>query len=86
MAARARKSGRADRPVELAELNHIRLSRNWSYQQLSDDMATAGFPIAPKTIHALILNEDKRPYDRTLYQIRQYLAVANPPQPEAAAS
>lgn len=59
--------------AEIDALNQIRLSRNWSYQQLASDMARAGFPVAAKTLQALV-NYRPKPYDRTLYQIRQYLA------------
>lgn len=74
----AAKPSRADSASsgtsEIDALNKIRLEKNWTYKQLADDMARAGFGLASKTLQSLI-NYRPTPYDRTLYQIQRYLEV-----------
>jgi len=70
-----RDSNDEDGGTEIGELKTLRLSRNWSYAQLAADMERVGHPVAAKALHALLTNEGQRPYDRTLYQIREYLAA-----------
>jgi hypothetical protein len=59
----------------VASLNQLRLDRNWSYNQLADDMERAGHAVAAKTLFALLTKPEQKPYDRTLYQITKYLEV-----------
>jgi hypothetical protein len=72
MAVRPSQLDSADGSREIDELNAIRLDRDWSYQELADDMEAAGHGVPSKTLHALLTQRPK-PYDRTLYKIRKYL-------------
>lgn len=69
----------ADWSTLLDQLNELRLSRDWSYRQLADDItAVTGFDISAQTLQPLLSvasHERSKPYDRTLYKIRQYLAA-----------
>ncbi len=69
----------------LDQLNDIRLSRDWSYRQLADDIArVTGFVISGQTLQPLLSKpraQRGKPYDRTLHKIRLYVDAVreNPP-------
>jgi transcriptional regulator with XRE-family HTH domain len=51
----------------------LRLDRDWSYRQLSDDMARVGVRASQQTLHQILNDRSLTPYDRTLHKIRVYL-------------
>lgn len=61
----------------IADLNEVRLERDWSYRQLADDIQrVTGFEISAQTLQPLLSvppEERSKPYDRTLHKIRRYL-------------
>lgn len=59
----------------LDALDEIRLSRNWSYQQLAEDMERIGNGLPAKTLYQLLTARPENPYDRTMYQVHRYLAA-----------
>ncbi|MEP7304168.1 MAG: hypothetical protein ABJA98_01495 [Acidobacteriota bacterium] len=65
-------------PSLIAQLNDIRLSRDWSYRQLSEDIERlTGTVVSQQTLQPLLSGRYSKPYDRTLYKIRRYFdAVA----------
>ena len=62
--------------ADLHKLNAIRLARDWSMRELSNHMTARGFKVSTRVLHYLLTNPDPahRPYDRTQYKIREYLA------------
>jgi len=60
-------------PVELEQLNDVRLERDWTFRQLAEDMASRDLSIPARTLHLLLTNPPDKPYDRTLFKIRRYL-------------
>lgn len=60
----------------LDRLNEVRLSQDWSYRQLADDIArVTGLMMSAQTLQPLLSvpeGERSKPYDRTLYKIRKY--------------
>ena len=76
-------------PVDLLDqLNDVRLARDWSYRQLSDDIERAtGFVISAQTLQPLLSvrrEERAKPFDRTLHKIREYLNAVRDEKPELA--
>lgn len=61
------------------QLNDVRLSRDWSYRQLAEDIhEVTGFDISAATLQPLLsvpADERPKPYDRTVHKIRLYLAA-----------
>lgn len=64
-------------PVDSADpldrLDAVRLDKDWSFRQLSDDMARAGVIVSAQTLHQVLTDRESKPYDRTLHKIRRYL-------------
>jgi len=60
---------------ELTELDRLRLTRNWTFEQLGDAMAKAKFPIPFRTLHYLLKRRPAAliPLDRTMFKIRGFL-------------
>jgi hypothetical protein len=57
----------------LDRLEQLRLDKDWSYRQLSEDMRRAGYVLPAGTLHQL-LEDRPNAYKRTLHKIRKYLA------------
>jgi len=55
-------------------LSHLRLERDWSFERLATEMRSAGHYVPAKTLHWLLTSRPEKPFARTLYKIRQYLA------------
>lgn len=58
----------------LAQVNEVRLSRNWSINRLAIAMDAAGYPMEARTLARLL----RRPYvtrgrDRSIYRLRRFL-------------
>ena len=66
----------AHRP-EYAELDAYRLSKDWTWAELSAAMGRAGITMPLRTLHYLLRQApaDAKPHDRTLYKIRQFLKI-----------
>ena len=64
------------RPPEYAELDAYRLEKNWTWAQLSGAMRDADAPLSGRTLYHLCkrAHSDERPLDRTIYNIRKFLA------------
>lgn len=64
------------RPPEYAELNAYRLEKNWTWRQLAAAMSEADAPLSHRTLYHLLkrAHVDERPLDRTIYNIRKFLA------------
>lgn len=59
---------------ELVELNEIRLNEQLSYEKLAESIKElTGFAIRGATLHRLLNETRRKPYDRTLHIIRRYL-------------
>jgi len=62
---------------ELVELNEYRLTHDCTWVRLEEEMAALGILVPHRTLRQLVKSGRKRaPYDRTLYKIRQFLALA----------
>lgn len=61
----------------LDQLNDVRLTRDWSYRQLADDIErVTGYVVSAQTLQPLLSvppGKRGKPYDRTLHKIRRYL-------------
>jgi hypothetical protein len=51
----------------------LRLAKDWSFRQLSSDMARVGVTCSAQTLHQVLMDRATKPYDRTLHKIRVYL-------------
>jgi hypothetical protein len=71
--------------TDLQRLNRLRLDRDWTYEQLADDMARRGLQVPSRTVYALLTNPPAKPYERTLHKIRCYLAAVDAASAKAAA-
>lgn len=58
--------------AELERLDLYRLQRDLSYRDLA---AEVGIPY--RTLYTLLTAKNPRPFDRTVYKIRKFLASAN---------
>jgi transcriptional regulator with XRE-family HTH domain len=71
-----------DRKTLVTELNRIRLEENLSYAEIAADME-----LDPGALYKILNELTDKPYDRTLYKIRRYLAEREaPPARRKAAS
>lgn len=63
--------------AELAELDALRLDRDWTWAELSAAMDARGVEMSPRTLHYLLKRApaQAQPLDRTLHKIRTYLAT-----------
>jgi hypothetical protein len=71
----------------LNQLDQLRLDNDWSYRELSEDMARAGCPMTAQGLQT-VLRRTQEPWDRTLHKIQRYLAsrlVAAAPKRASAA-
>jgi hypothetical protein len=72
----------------LDQLNQVRLTRDWSYRQLSDDIEkVTGYVVSAQTLQPLLSApraERAKPFDRTLHKIRRYLDALRPPKRRAS--
>lgn len=62
---------------EFAELDALRLDRDWTWLELSNDMKRIiGAEVSPRTLHFLCrrLPVNGHALDRTMHKIRKYLA------------
>lgn len=57
---------------ELERLDLYRLQQDLTYRALA---AEVGIPL--RTVYALLTTKNPRPYDRTVFKIRKFLAKAN---------
>jgi hypothetical protein len=64
------------RPPEYAELDAYRLEKHWTWKQLAAAMRDADCPLSGRTLYHLLrrAHVDERPLDRTIYNIRKFLA------------
>ncbi len=63
-------------------LNTIRLERDWSYRELSEDIErVTGTVVSAQTLQPLLSGRYSKPYDRTLYKIRKYFEALPTPSP-----
>jgi transcriptional regulator with XRE-family HTH domain len=54
-------------------LNEVRLTRDWSYRQLSEEIErVTGTLVSAQTLQPLLSGRYSKPYDRTLYKLRRY--------------
>ena len=62
---------------EFAALDAYRLDRDWTWQQLAEDMAAHNVAIPARTLHYLCKRAPKnaKPLDRTLHKIRKFLKL-----------
>jgi hypothetical protein len=64
----------------LEQLNAIRLRNDWSYRQLADDIKRVStYEISAQTLQPMLSgsrDERPKPYDRTIFKIREYLRLA----------
>jgi len=78
MSERTDRRDSADWSTLIDRLNDVRLSRDWSYRQLADDIKhVTGFDISAQTLQTMLSvppDERATPYDRTVHKIRLYLA------------
>lgn len=70
----AAKTKRFDNEDAREQLDALRLANDWSFRQLSADMARAGVKASAQTLHQVLTDRTSKPYDRTLHKIRLYLA------------
>jgi len=59
---------------EIAELNQIRLEDDLSIPALAEAIG-----LEPSTLHRLLFTPGRKPYDRTLFKVRRFLADRRPP-------
>jgi hypothetical protein len=57
----------------LDRLDALRLSKDWSFRELSLEMARVGVALSAATLHQVLTDRESKPYDRTLHKIRRYL-------------
>ncbi len=58
----------------LARLAAYRLEQDLTYDQLSDEMTKAGYPVKSRSLHFALTNRLKNgPVDRTAYKIEQFV-------------
>lgn len=69
------KTGSVDMGDTLDRLDALRLAKDWSFRQLSADMARVGISASSQTLHQVLTDRESKPYDRTLYKIRKYFEV-----------
>jgi hypothetical protein len=67
------QTGRIDTTDMLDRLVALRLAKDWSFRQLSSDMARVGVTCSAQTLHQVLMDRATKPYDRTLHKIRVYL-------------
>lgn len=72
------RTGRVDSADALERLDALRLANDWSFRQLSADMARIGVALSAQTLHQLLTDPTVKPYDRTLHKVRVYLDALTP--------
>jgi hypothetical protein len=69
----------------VGKLNEMRLTRDWSYRQLSEEIErVTGTLVSAQTLQPLLSGRYVKPYDRTLYKLQRYfdaLAAEQPAKP-----
>lgn len=74
------KTGGVDSDA-IGRLDALRLEKDWSFRELSADMARLGVTVSSQTLHQLIADREVKPYDRTLYKIRKYFEELDAERP-----
>jgi len=64
--------------AEYAALNALRIDRDWTWDQLADEIEKAGAgKISSRTLHYLLTRPDTNARDRTNHKIRVFLKHAH---------
>lgn len=72
-------------PTLVDRLNELRLTNDWSFRELAADIErVTGFVVSAQTLQPVLTapaDERPKPYDRTVYKIRQYFKQRETPAP-----
>lgn len=61
---------------EVRALEAIRLTRDWTFAELSAAMAKLDLYVSPRTLHYLVkeMPREAKPFDRTMFKLQKFLA------------